>query len=312
MHAIPHSTEEQLAQSPAILRRFRLGESIQFHLDARWASAAFLDVIEDVTIGIGQRQSIRGGREVPSESRLAVTVLAHDAGETDRVALHLAAAAGAILFREVARLHLIHQHEEVVGDELAVFQLHHGHRRALGDLVGNGGRRNALRRGDEARGAGEADPGRRVDHAQPFGRVLPVLATAARPGLGGLHELRHALLDPRGDVRANQAVTPLPRLDGVVDVAEGGRVADGPFGPTFAGSVLAVEAADANLPHDDLDAVRLAVPWRRHVFRSGRERFDAVASHEAMERGEDVVVFRKRQRDAAAMIRFDGRCFCSS
>ena len=86
----------------------------------------------------------------------------------------------------------------------------------------------------------------------------------------------------------------LPRFNGMINIPQGRRVADGTLWTLVAWKVLAVDASNADLANDNLATVGLAVARCGHVVGSGTKGFYAVSAEEAMKRRKNVVVLWKR------------------
>jgi hypothetical protein len=81
----------------------------------------------------------------------------------------------------------------------------------------------------------------------------------------------------------------------MINVSQGGWVADSTFRTLPSGSMLAIHATDTNLTSHHLDTMRLAITWCRNVLGCSTEDFHAVSSHETVKRTEHIRIFRKSQ-----------------
>jgi hypothetical protein len=195
--------------------------------------------------------------------------------KTNRVVLDFASASGTIFFCKPASLHLLHEQVEIGCHQLSIILSNYWYRLEIFPV-------DKLRPTKVSRLSRETNAIRRVHHPQPHRRVFPVLASSSCSRLGGFHELHDTLSYPWRNIRTNETVASLPSLYRVVNVSEGGRIANGPLWSFTHRSVLAVEAADADLTNNNLDTMRLSVAWRRHIFWVSTESLDAVSSHKAV------------------------------
>ena len=76
---------------------------------------------------------------------------------------------------------------------------------------------------------------------------------------------------------AHQTMAALPGFDGVVNVAQGTRIAHGSFGSLSVREVLAVETPNTYLPDFYLETMGLGVSRCRHVFIGSRKGLNAIA-----------------------------------
>lgn len=122
MHSIPNATEKELSQASSILGlRLFLGQTNQLLLNLSRASSTLLQMIENIAIRVGQAESSYRSGEIPSKSSTTVTVTALVPGIIKTDVLDFTSSTGSVFFGEVACLHLLHQQEEIVGDEIFIF-----------------------------------------------------------------------------------------------------------------------------------------------------------------------------------------------
>lgn len=320
MHAFPNDLKKQLAVASAILGVFLFRQKVrQFLSDARRAPPALVHVIENVAIRIGGRECGDRNGKVAAKAGLAAAMLALQTGVANGTVLDLAAAADAVLLAEKAELHLVQQGKQIVRDQLAVLRKDQGmtahhHDRSVGShRQCCRGHSPGWRRRNGTGGSGEANARGRVHHAQSAGRFLPVLAASTRPRPRLAHEFHHGDLGLVRNVLADERMPSLPRFNRVINVLERRRKTNGAFLAHRVGPVLAMNALNAHLAHDNAAAVRFAVARRRHVLRGRRKGFHAVAAHKTVQQRERLFVFvRQTQGHGTSVIErlLFGCCWC--
>ena len=140
-------------------------------------ATALANVVVNVAVRVGQRQSMGGCGKVSSHARLAGTVLALQARKADTIVLVFAAASRAILFGKAARFHLLQETIEAFCDEFSIRLAND-----RGWSVKTVARYEWGAQGTQiTRRSREPNAVFRVDHAQSHGRLFPALATTASP-----------------------------------------------------------------------------------------------------------------------------------